>query len=63
LEAELKACLYDGQPTFAAIAKCLNLKGITTGRGSAFQPMTVKRLMERLNLALVSQPQKPTETR
>lgn len=53
LEAELKACLYDGQPSFAAIAKCLNAKGITTERGSAFQPMTVKRLMERLNLSLV----------
>lgn len=63
LEAELKACLYDGVPTLAAIAKCLNAKGITTERGSAFQPMTVKRLMERLNLALVSLPQKPTETR
>lgn len=63
LESELKACLYDGQPSFAAIAKCLNAKGITTERGSAFQPMTVKRLMERLNLALVSQPQKPVETR
>lgn len=53
LESELKACLYDGQPTFAAIAKCLNAKGITTERGSVFQPMTVKRLMERLNLSLV----------
>ena len=51
LEAELKACLYDGQPTFAAIAKCLNAKGVTTERGSAFQPMTVKRMMERLQLA------------
>ncbi|MBT9301698.1 recombinase family protein [Pseudomonas sp. TAE6080] len=53
LESELKACLYDGQPTFAAIAKCLNAKGLTTERGSVFQPMTVKRLMERLNLSLV----------
>ncbi|MEG8244229.1 MULTISPECIES: recombinase family protein [Pseudomonas] len=52
LEAELKACLYDGQPTLAAIAKCLNTKGITTERGSSFRPMTVKRLMERLNLSL-----------
>lgn len=52
LEAELKACLYDGQPTFAAIAKCLNAKGVTTERGSAFQPMTVKRMMERLNLPI-----------
>ncbi|WP_256346410.1 recombinase family protein [Pseudomonas tolaasii] len=52
LEAELKACLYDGQPSFAAIAKCLNAKGITTERGSAFQPMTVKRLMSRLGVPL-----------
>ena len=50
LEAELKACLYDRQPTFAAIARCLNAKGITTARGSAFSPMTVKRMMERLHL-------------
>jgi len=54
LEAELKACLYDGQPTLAAIARCLNDKGVTTERGSSFQPMTVKRLMERLNLSLPS---------
>lgn len=52
LEAELKACLYDGTPTYSAIAKCLNAKGVTTERGSAFQPMTVKRLMERLGLPL-----------
>jgi DNA invertase Pin-like site-specific DNA recombinase len=57
LEAELKACLYDGVPTFAAIAKCLNAKGITTERGSLFQPMTVKRLMERLELTLASKPE------
>ncbi|EPF65938.1 recombinase family protein [Pseudomonas syringae] len=54
LEAELKACLYDGQPTLAAIAKCLNDKGVTTEQGSSFHPMTVKRLMERLNLSLPS---------
>lgn len=53
LEAEIKSCLYDGVPTFSAIAKCLNAKGVTTERGSAFQPMTVKRLMERLQLSLV----------
>lgn len=60
LEAELKACLYDGQPTFAAIAKCLNAKGVTTERGSKFAPMTVKRMMERLNLP---SPVAPTEQR
>lgn len=50
LDAELKACLYERQPTFAAIAKCLNDKGVTTFGGSKFAPMTVKRLMERLGL-------------
>jgi DNA invertase Pin-like site-specific DNA recombinase len=50
LEAELKACLYDQAPSYAAIAKCLNARGVTTDRGSAFQPMTVKRLMARLRL-------------
>jgi DNA invertase Pin-like site-specific DNA recombinase len=52
LEAELKACLYDGKPTYSAIAKCLNAKGVTTERGSAFQPVTVQRLMKILNLSL-----------
>ncbi|NWD86186.1 recombinase family protein [Pseudomonas sp. K5002] len=52
LEVELKAGLYDFQPTFAAIAKCLNAKGIRTARGKEFAPMTVKRMMERLSLTL-----------
>lgn len=52
LEAELKACLYDGTPSYAAIAKCLNEKGVLTERGSAFAPMTVSRLMSRLGLSL-----------
>ena len=52
LEAELKACLFDGQPTYSAISKCLNGKGVRTDRGNAFSPMTVKRLMARLNIAL-----------
>jgi len=52
LEAELKACLYDGKPSYAAIAKCLNAKGVLTERGSAFAPMTVSRLMSRLGLSL-----------
>ena len=52
LEAELKACLFDGQPTFSAISKCLNGKGITTDRGNTFSPMTVKRLMARLDIPL-----------
>ena len=60
LDAELKACLYERQPTFAAIAKCLNAKGVTTARGSKFSPMTVKRLMERLNLPF---PETPSDQR
>lgn len=52
LEAELKACLYDGTPSYSAIAKCLNDKGVLTERGSAFAPMTVSRLMARLGLSL-----------
>lgn len=52
LDSELKACLYERKPTYAAIAKCLNGKGVTTDRGNAFSPMTVKRLMARLNIAL-----------
>lgn len=52
LEAELKACLYDGTPSYSAIAKCLNEKGVVTDRGNAFQPMTVSRLMARLGLSL-----------
>lgn len=52
LEAELKACLYDQAPSYAAIARCLNAKGITTDRGYCFQAMTVKRLMSRLQLSI-----------
>lgn len=55
LEHHIKACLFDKHTTYSAIAKCLNAKGVTTERGSAFQPMTVKRLMERLTLPLVIQ--------
>lgn len=52
LSHHIKACLFDKHDSYSAIARCLNDKGITTERGSAFQPMTVKRLMERLNLSL-----------
>lgn len=53
LSHHIKACLFDKHDSYSAIARCLNDKGITTERGSAFQPMTVKRLMERLKLALL----------
>lgn len=47
----IKACLYDGCTSFAAIAHCLNSKGVTTAKGNTFRPMTVSRLMDRLELA------------
>lgn len=52
LDSELKACLFEKKQTYAAIAKCLNGKGVTTDRGNAFSAMTVKRLMARLNQTL-----------
>lgn len=51
-EDSLRACLQRGIKTYQGIADCLNAKKITTSRGSQFQPMTVKRLMERLNIQL-----------
>lgn len=56
LSHHIKACLFDKHDSYSAIAKCLNDKGITTERGSAFQPMTVSRLMARLGVCL------PTKT-
>lgn len=47
----IKACLYDGCTSFVAIAQCLNSKGVTTAKGKAFLPMTVSRLMTRLELS------------
>jgi DNA invertase Pin-like site-specific DNA recombinase len=47
----IKACLYDGCASFAAIAHCLNSKGISTAKGKTFKPMTVSRLMTRLALS------------
>ncbi|MEO4013007.1 recombinase family protein [Pseudomonas rossensis] len=47
----IKACLYDGCTSFVAIAQCLNSKGVTTAKSKAFQPMTVSRLMTRLDLS------------
>ncbi|TCQ84230.1 recombinase family protein [Pseudomonas sp. JUb52] len=50
----IKACLYDGCKSYSAIATCLNAKGVTTERGSAFKPMTVSRMMEKLSLTFES---------
>lgn len=50
----IKACLYDGCVSLAAIAQCLNSKGVTTAKGNSFQPMTVSRVMNRLGLSFNS---------
>lgn len=50
LEDSLRACLQRGLNTYQSVADCLNNKGVTTSRGSSFAPMTVKRVMERLQL-------------
>jgi DNA invertase Pin-like site-specific DNA recombinase len=50
----IKACLYDGCISFSSIAQCLNAKGVTTAKGKSFQPMTVSRLMDRLELSLTT---------
>lgn len=51
LEHHIKACIYDGKHTLAAVAECLNRKGIRTAKGSEFASMTVKRAMVRLGLS------------
>ncbi|VVM85429.1 recombinase family protein [Pseudomonas fluorescens] len=51
VSSHIKACLYDGCTTYAAVAECLNSKGVTTAQGKVFQPMTVSRLMARLELS------------
>ena len=38
-----------GVKTFRALADALNLRGVKTARGGEWQPMTVKRLLDRTN--------------
>lgn len=46
----LKAGMFDGCRTLAAMANWLNGKGHRTSRGGEFSPMQVKRLVERLGI-------------
>lgn len=46
----IKAGMFDGCRTLAAMADWLNSKGYRTARGAEFTPMQVKRLLERLGL-------------
>ena len=46
----LKAGMFDGCRTLAAMANWLNREGHRTARGGEFSPMQVKRLVERLGI-------------
>lgn len=47
----VKLCILEGTNTLQGVADCLNGKGITTARGSQWQPMQVRRVMEKLSLS------------
>lgn len=47
----VQACLYTGCNTLASLASCLNAKGQKTSRGGEWNPTTVRRLMQALNLS------------
>ncbi|MCX2814574.1 MULTISPECIES: recombinase family protein [unclassified Pseudomonas] len=46
----IESCLFKKLDTLQAVANCLNAKGITTKRGSEWNPTAVRRLMLALNL-------------
>jgi DNA invertase Pin-like site-specific DNA recombinase len=50
MAAPIKAGMYDGCRTLAAMAERLNGAGHRTARGKEFNPMQVKRLVERLGI-------------
>ncbi|BCJ05726.1 resolvase [Pseudomonas sp. RtIB026] len=51
MASHVKAGMFDGCRTLAAMAAWLNAKGHRTARGAEFNPMQVKRLVERLGIA------------
>lgn len=50
MASHIKAGMFDGCRTLAAMASWLNAKGHKTARGAEFNPVQVKRLIERLGL-------------
>lgn len=50
VKPHLESCLYNKLTTLQAVADCLNAKGITTSRGSEWNPTAVRRIMLALNL-------------
>ncbi|MDT4852731.1 hypothetical protein FQZ97_869730 [compost metagenome] len=51
MASHIKAGMFDGCRTLAAMASWLNDKGHRTARGAEFSPMQVKRLVERLGIS------------
>ncbi|WP_081730572.1 recombinase family protein [Zestomonas thermotolerans] len=47
----LELCVLKGTRTLQGVADCLNDKGVPTANGGKWQPMQVKRVMERLSLS------------
>lgn len=46
----IRLCILEGTTTLQGVADCLNQKGIRTARDGQWQPMQVKRVMDRLFL-------------
>ncbi|WP_422417039.1 recombinase family protein [Pseudomonas sp. GZD-222] len=51
MASHIKAGMFDGCRTLAAMASWLNDQGHRTARGASFNPMQVKRLLERQGIA------------
>lgn len=48
----VELCLLKGTSTLQGVADCLNGKGVKTANGGEWQPMQVKRVLERLQLSV-----------
>jgi len=51
VQPHIEACLYKKLTTLQSVADCLNAKGITTSRGSKWNPTAVRRVMLALDLS------------
>ncbi|AYF87516.1 recombinase family protein [Pseudomonas sp. DY-1] len=52
VQHHIEACLFRGVSTFAAVAECLNSKGVNASRGGQWNATQVRRVMTRLQLSL-----------
>lgn len=51
VQHHIEACLFRGVSTFAAVADCLNSKGVNASRGGQWNATQVRRVMTRLQLS------------